>query len=240
MLREDKLIFNNKEYVIRIYVERRRSVYMSIGKKVNIRVPRFFFESKREEQIKKMKDKFVSYLEKNEEKFAPISSRAYSSGEVFSIYGREYLLTIIKEARKTSLARLKDNEIIFKMPLNLKDEKEVVSKLLNKILSKDLLPLLKERVDYFNNLHFKKEIKSISLKNNTSKFGSCSHDHKLVFSTSLLLAPSDVIDYVIVHELAHTVHLNHSKRFWKVVEKFFPNYKEKSKWLRENRAKLII
>ncbi len=240
MLREDKLIFNNKEYIIRIYVERRNSTYMSIGKKVNIRVPRFFFESKREEQIKKIKEKFISYLKKNEEKFSPISLKAYSSGEVFSIYGREYLLTIIKEERKNSLARLKDKEIIFKIPLNSSKEKEIVSKLLNKILSKDLLPLLKERVDYFNSLYFKKEIKSVSLKNNTSRFGSCSHDHKLVFSTSLLLAPKDIIDYVIVHELSHTVHHNHSRSFWKVVEKFFPNHKEKSKWLRENRAKLII
>jgi predicted metal-dependent hydrolase len=240
MLREEKLVFNNKEYLLKIYVERRRSTYMSIGRNINIRVPKFFSEKAREEQINNMKLKLIDYLKKDPDKYAPISLRKYVSGEIIDIFDRKYILTIQKENRKTSLAKIKENQIILKIPNNLLNEDKIISKLIGKILSKELLPLLKDKVNFFNDLYFKQNIKSIFLKNNTSKFGSCSYDKKLVFSTSLLLARKDVIDYVIIHELCHTIHHNHSKRFWKLVEKFVPDHKEKSKWLRENRAKLII
>ena len=53
-------------------------------------------------------------------------------------------------------------------------------------------------------------------------------------STRLLFAPKDVIDYVIIHELAHLYEMNHSKKFWNIVSQVMPNYKEKEKWLSKN------
>ncbi len=75
---------------------------------------------------------------------------------------------------------------------------------------------------------------SVEISPARSKWGSCSFDNKLRYSFRLLYAPKDVIDYVIVHELAHTKHKNHSPAFWQEVAKWKVDYKEKRKWLKEH------
>lgn len=77
-----------------------------------------------------------------------------------------------------------------------------------------------------------------SVKRQKSRWGSCSKKRNLNFNLLLAAAPADVIDYVIVHELVHTVELNHSKRFWQVVQQADPKYMEHRAWL-EDRSPAI-
>ena len=74
----------------------------------------------------------------------------------------------------------------------------------------------------------------VSIKKQSSRWASCSKKRNLNFNLLLAAAPIDVIDYVIVHELAHTVELNHSKRFWNVVLEADPAYKEHRAWLEDH------
>ena len=76
------------------------------------------------------------------------------------------------------------------------------------------------------------------MKYNHSNWGSCSSKGNINLSTRLLFAPDDVIDYVIIHELAHRIEMNHSPRFWKLVSDAMPDYKEKEKWLKVHGGKL--
>ncbi|MDR2568929.1 MAG: M48 family metallopeptidase, partial [Oscillospiraceae bacterium] len=71
-------------------------------------------------------------------------------------------------------------------------------------------------------------------------WGSCSAKKSLNFSWRLIMADEDVIDYVVVHELAHLIEMNHSVRFWAVVERVLPDYRERQKWLRELQRKLNV
>jgi len=73
---------------------------------------------------------------------------------------------------------------------------------------------------------------SVSVTNAKSKWGSCSYDNKLRYTFRLLYAPKEVVEYVVVHELAHTKHKDHSKYFWAEVEKYVPDWKDKRKWLK--------
>jgi hypothetical protein len=91
-----------------------------------------------------------------------------------------------------------------------------------------------KRVDYWNDKYFQEMINVIRFKNNQSNWGSCSSKKNLNFSTRLLFANMDAIDYVIVHELAHLKELNHSHKFWKIVADVMPNYKDQEEWLKEN------
>ena len=75
---------------------------------------------------------------------------------------------------------------------------------------------------------------SVAITHARGKWGSCSADNRLRYAYRLLYAPKEVIDYVIVHELAHVKHKNHSRLFWAEVEKFVPDYKQKRKWLKEH------
>ncbi len=81
------------------------------------------------------------------------------------------------------------------------------------------------RVQEINALTVKQPIEKIALKNNFSKWGSCS-GQKLSFSLMLFFCSSAQIDYVIVHELCHLVHKNHSTSFWKLLGSFIPKYRE--------------
>lgn len=80
----------------------------------------------------------------------------------------------------------------------------------------------------------------ISIREQSTRWGSCSSEKNLNFNWKLVLAPPEILDYVVVHELAHTVQMNHSRAFWSVVENVMPNYMQYRKWLRTNGDKLKI
>ena len=81
---------------------------------------------------------------------------------------------------------------------------------------------------------------SVSVTSARGRWGSCSAQNALRFSFRLLYAPKTVIEYVIVHELAHSLHKNHSRAFWNTVLKYEPNYKEKRRWLKDHAALMEI
>lgn len=76
--------------------------------------------------------------------------------------------------------------------------------------------------------------KSVSLMEATTRWGSCSSQKTLNFNWKLVMAPLEVLDYVVTHELAHLVELNHSRAFWETVRKMFPIYREYRTWLKRH------
>ena len=81
---------------------------------------------------------------------------------------------------------------------------------------------------------------AVKINGANTRWGSCSSRKSLNFSWRLIMACDDVIDYVVVHELAHLIHMNHSEKFWSVVEKILPNYKERQSKLRKLRKRLNV
>ncbi|MCQ2693862.1 M48 family metallopeptidase [Helicobacter pylori] len=73
-----------------------------------------------------------------------------------------------------------------------------------------------------------------SVRNNAKVLGSCSYHNRLSFALLLICAPKEAIDYVIIHELAHTIHKNHSQNFWRCVQIFCPNYRALREHLKQN------
>ena len=78
----------------------------------------------------------------------------------------------------------------------------------------------------------------VSVKDQRSLWGSCTRAGNLNFSWRLALAPDSVLDYLVVHELAHRAQMNHSRRFWEVVEKACPGHRTHRRWLRKHGAAL--
>ena len=72
------------------------------------------------------------------------------------------------------------------------------------------------------------------------RWGSCSSKNRLSFSWRIVMAPPDILDYVVLHELMHMKEKNHSKRFWGSLERVFPDYKVCRRWLRENAMRLEL
>ena len=113
---------------------------------------------------------------------------------------------------------------------------------MKEVLLKWLIPksekFLKKRILILSKRH-KLSFKDIFVKNYRSRWGCCSSDSKIFLNWKLILMHKEIIDYVIIHELTHTLVPNHSKLFWLNVSKYDQNYKENRKWLSRNGAKFI-
>jgi predicted metal-dependent hydrolase len=81
---------------------------------------------------------------------------------------------------------------------------------------------------------------SVRIGNQRTRWGSCSETGAMSFNWRLLLAPEDVLDYVVWHEACHLKHLDHSPRFWGLLERHVPDYREPKAWLRRNGATLVL
>lgn len=79
----------------------------------------------------------------------------------------------------------------------------------------------------------------VTVKNQRTRWGSCSSKRNLNFNCLLAAAPDSVVRYVVVHELCHLVEMNHSKRFWLLVESLLPDYRKEVKWIKGNGHFLI-
>ena len=106
-------------------------------------------------------------------------------------------------------------------------------------LAKQAAEVLPERVQ-----HFAKSmgvtVGRITIRSQKTRWGSCSAQGNLNFNCLLMLCPEEVRDYVVIHELCHRKHLNHSADFWAEVERYCPNYRIHRKWLKDTGAVLIM
>lgn len=166
-------------------------------------------------------------------------SVGYTNGQSISIYHHTFTLVIHREELSVAKIRMAGDRLEIGLPSQgAYDEQRLIKKLLIKIFQRYFEPIIHERVKKINEAYFQEKFSSVKLKYNKTNWGSCSSGRNLNFSLRLLLAPEDVIDYVIIHELAHLIEMNHSDRFWRIVEGIMPDYKQKEKFLKEHSSTL--
>lgn len=148
--------------------------------------------------------------------------------------GHAHTLQIIASPKKTFRSYVTENRLVIYAPTHYK-EPELQSKVTSaakKLLQQQAEKLLPQRVSHIATTHSYK-VRSVQIKSLQSRWGSCSSNNELVFTTFLMQLPWRLIDYVIYHELAHTKHHNHSTAFWQEVAKHLPDYKERRRQLKK-------
>lgn len=223
---------------VKVFIERRQNARASLGTKyVNLRIPKGIIFKPDVQKHLVWLENWLKDLETNKphilNKYVP--SKRYDHGDELVILGQVYRLDIVNTDKDEARITVKDAVIHIELPAkNGYDSQAVIRHLLIKICQKHFKPALTKRVKMINDTFFGKEINFVRLKYNKSNWGSCSSGKNLNFSVRLLLAPLEVIDYVIVHELSHLIEMNHSKNFWDIVQKVMPNYKASEAFLQKN------
>lgn len=211
--------------VDRIIRSKRRTVALIVESdgSVTVRAPLRLPES----AIQAFAEKHFNWIEKKKAEMraiVPIRSKQYQPGENFLYLGREYSLEVVAgqhkklildERFKIAESAVKNAELVFQNWYRQQAKQWIV-----------------EQVKNLAELH-QLRYEKIKITSARTRWGSCSPKNTLSFSWRLMLTAPEVIEYVIIHELAHTVHHNHSKRFWNLVEKLLPNYKARRKLLRQ-------
>ena len=234
-----KLDIHGTEVPVRIVREQRRSIRAYMGKEeVIMRFPR----NLNPEEEQKHRERLVKWLERQHQKradaFQKYQSADYQDGDTLRVGERQYALHLRLEDRKTNSGQLKDGEITLKLAQDQNDQQrsKAIRTLLSRVIGADFLPAITQRVHELNAQYYQRKVKGVKLKYNHSNWGSCSNSGNINLSTRLLFAPKKVVDYVIIHELAHLIHLNHSARFWAEVARAMPDYEEQEAWLRQHGA----
>lgn len=241
-MNQEILVISGQEYTLKIYIERRRTSLCSIGKNINIRIPTFLSSKDQLSEIERLKTWAIKKIQDN----PPISKtiKEYNSGDILTIGEKKYTLVITTGDIERSRGRLRDDNIILTIPSSLKERnrQEEISKLINKIISRERLPVLEKKIRELNSQYFKDslDIGVIKFKNQKTRWGSCSQKKNINISVRLLLAPEHILEYVCLHELAHLREHNHSAKFWSIIQSIDPSYKDKHKWLRRHGKELII
>ncbi|HSV94883.1 MAG TPA: SprT family zinc-dependent metalloprotease [Spirochaetia bacterium] len=169
-------------------------------------------------------------------------SKKYVDGEKHLYFGKEYPLSINKvKTISRSQVRLIEEHIQVDTYEGLPTEKlqEIIKEALTYWYLEKGIEVITEKVNFFA-----KEIgvnyTKINLKKVSSIWGSCSPTNCLSFNRKLVMAPHEVVDYVVIHEVVHMVHRNHGQEFWNLVARYDPQYKNHRKWLKLNHHLLAM
>jgi hypothetical protein len=182
-------------------------------------------------------DWILENLEKFKERQSQQEGRTYMDEEIFYILEEKISLKILRQNLKSSKLKKIEREWILSIPSDW-DKEKIIAVLIPHFKS-TLKKYLEARIKYYEP-KFSKKVKSLTIRNQSTKWGSCSSKQGLNFNYRLIFAPLEIIDYLVVHEMSHLEHMNHSKSYWKKVYTVMSDYEKKDQWLKKNGHKLSV
>ncbi len=209
-----KFELDGKEYEVIIQKKNNKNTYIRVKDDLKIYVTTSYFVSK--QYIFRLLDENKDYLRK-------VISKKEEKNEntLYNYLGNSYQVITCNLFDKIEF----DNDKIY-----IPNEKELEKFIKNKINT-----LFKERLDYNYNLFIENiPYPKLKIRSMKTRWGVCNiKDNSVTLNSKLIEYDIEALDYVIVHELSHFIHFNHSKEFWLLVSKYKPNYKQIRKYLRD-------
>lgn len=178
------------------------------------------------QKLKEIKDRQNGTIEK-----------VYENDEVFLFLGNSYPIEIFEERNISQEHVVFEGEKLHIYVKQLDDEK--VKQALKRFYYQQCKALVERSISSYQS-NFKTKPRSIRISDSKTTWGTCDGKLQLTFNWRLAMAPREVIDYVVIHEMCHMVHLNHDRSFWRLVGKIMPDYKEKERWLALSNWKMTV
>ncbi len=164
--------------------------------------------------------------------------RQFATGSVISILGkpRHLAITNLPNGRKRPVIELTDDSLTLALaPADVFEVRPVMEKYLRGLARQDLTErtaIWSDRIGLFP--------RKVIVGERTSRWGSCSARGTLSFCYRLIMAPPEAVDAVVAHEICHLAHLNHSRRFYSLLDRVCPDHRESMKWLSEHEDDLLL
>ncbi len=222
-------------FPIKIISEFRRNARVSLGsKEVLVRIPNFGRFSDRDQILNWVKDYLHQLYDSKPSAFYKYIPVDYGARNTLSTFDQDFSVSIVRHKHHNRIyAKLNQGQLQIKLSVDHSTSDPSIGKLVANAMRQWYLPQIDQRVKAINREHLKESVGKVSLRHNSTRWGSCSTGGNISISTRCLLAPENVLNYIIIHELCHLKEMNHSASFWKLVESIDPKYKEKERWLRK-------
>lgn len=172
------------------------------------------------------------------------SIKQWENGEKIFYKGKEYNIVreYINKLEVNVIIDEKNEKVIIKLPENIEQEviKIAVDKAIKRIFKNNTETLIEKRLPYWCKITGF-EYNEVKVRDAITRYGSCMPNKKnLYFSSRLIMLPIDKVDAIIVHELCHMKYKYHNNDFYKLVEKYIPDYIEIDKWLKKNGDNILF
>ncbi|MGB0430092.1 MAG: M48 family metallopeptidase [Bacteroidia bacterium] len=219
-------------YTVKKSERKTLSIYVNRVGEIEVLAPSKMDDAEIHGHVEKKQYSIYKYLTEFKELNQSHVDRQYVSGESFMYLGRNYRLKLMAGIENVVF---KDNQFLAPKEMKPHDLKELFI-IFYKKKAKEKLP---KRISTFaNQMNLKVEgYRIMELQN---RWGSCSDTGWVNFHWKCMMAPYKIIDYIIVHELAHLVHKHHTQAFWGLVDRVLPNYQDSKNWLRINGAGMEV
>ncbi|MEZ8145285.1 M48 family metallopeptidase [Enterovibrio norvegicus] len=166
----------------------------------------------------------------------PAREKEYVSGEAFPYLGRNYRLKV--QQGDYTPVKLNQGRLVVTIPEDI-NKPHFTRNALVRWYKRNAERKIREKVKRYEKI-VGVDTGVIRIKSFKSRWGSCTPYGDLEFNWLIVLAPNRIVDYVVVHELCHLKHHDHSPQFWKEVERVMPDFKECKDWLKANSQGLVV
>lgn len=234
---EVTLMYKNREIRFNIIYRKRKTMSLEIKRDgiINVIAPNGLDKGFIVDKVKNKSDWIIKKLDEIEVLNNNRYKRSYESGDIFLYLGNEYILEVlIDKITIGTCVSLENNKLIVRSNSNNKD---VIQRTLKNWYTDETLGIVKERINYYK-LFFEDAVTSIKIKDQKSRWASCTYKNEILFNLRCSMMPIQIIDYIVVHEMCHMEHRNHSKDFYLSVERILPDYKGRVKWLKNNGVRI--
>lgn len=234
---EVTFMHKNREIRFNIIYRKRKTMSLEIKRDgiINVIAPNGLDKNFIVDKVKNKSDWIIKKLDEIEVINNNRYTRSYESGDIFLYLGNEYILEVLidKSTIGTSVS-LENNKLIVRSNSNNKD---VIQRALKNWYTDETLGIVKERINYYK-IFFEDAVTSIKIKDQKSRWASCTYKNEILFNLRCSMMPIQIIDYIVVHEMCHMEYRNHSKDFYLAVERILPDYKERVNWIKNNGVRM--
>lgn len=194
------------------------SIQVHPEKGLVIRAPRFMSDFRIQKFLEEKEDWILKHVSKQKERktrVAKAKQHKFEPGETFQLLGEETLPPFHEKAKIIAWYKIQALKIFT-------ERTEFYAAKLSEIMNTRISPT------------------SIKIRSYKSRYGCCTPKNQITYNWNVVMAPQPIVDYLVIHELCHIIHKNHSSRFYDLVEKLDPAYKTHRKWLRNNGPTLTL